>query len=101
MESTSKQVSPTMSTRYSNASEPWNETAELEMLPYNEAAADQYEQLFIRWSERAERLIRIGIVTLLALLLLSQLLLQWPLFRKTALKVERLEGVPYTQTSDR
>lgn len=99
METTSMQVTQAMSTRYSNTSEDWNESTETQAS--DDAAAVQYEELFVRWSNRWERWIRLAIVSFLILLLLTQALLQWPQFRKAAVKVERLEGEPYTQTSGR
>jgi hypothetical protein len=99
METTSIQVIQAMSTRYSNHSEDWNEATETQA--YNDAAAEQYEEMFVRWSDRCERWIRLAIVSFLVLLLLVQALLQWPLFRKAAVKVERLEGEPYKQNSGR
>jgi hypothetical protein len=69
---------------------------------WNEPDEDDtaYDELFIRWSDRWERIIRIAVIVFLAILLLTQALLQWPLFRKSVVKVEQLEGEPYKYTSD-
>ncbi|WP_405460208.1 hypothetical protein [Paenibacillus sp. HJGM_3] len=61
----------------------------------DESTERSYEDLFLRWSDRWERIIRVAIIGLLALLLAGQALLQWPVFRQTVVKVERLEGHPY------
>ncbi|WP_127585309.1 hypothetical protein [Paenibacillus koleovorans] len=54
-----------------------------------------FRKRFERWSNRGERLLKWSIALLLGLLLLSQALLQWPLFRYWTVQVERLEGIPY------
>ncbi len=95
-----------MSTRFSNATgtedgiDEMNVKAEWNGWNESDKESDQYDQLFISWSNRWERVIRILIVTFLIILLLSQVMLQWPFFRKSFVKVERLEGEPYVQTFD-
>ncbi|PYI54962.1 hypothetical protein [Paenibacillus flagellatus] len=55
----------------------------------------EYETVFVRLSERVERILRAAIWTGLALLVAVQLVLSVPAVRKWAVKVERLEGVPF------
>lgn len=57
--------------------------------------AAEYEQRFIDVSNRMEKLLRRAIMTGLALLFVTQLLLSIPSIRKLAVKVERLEGIPF------
>ncbi|MDF2657660.1 MAG: hypothetical protein K0Q94_451, partial [Paenibacillus sp.] len=61
----------------------------------------EYETVFIEVSNRVERLLRIAVWTGLAALLLAQLLLLSPAVRKWAVKVEKLEGVPFERSYGR
>lgn len=91
-----------MSTKYSNATDTEDGMNEYtEWKGWDEAdgtASERYNELFIRLSNRWERVIRILIIVFLVLLILSQAMLHWPLFRKSVVKVEQLEGEPYEQT---
>ncbi|MDF2720893.1 MAG: hypothetical protein K0Q59_568 [Paenibacillus sp.] len=62
-------------------------------------AEEQYERRFLIVSGRMEKLLRRLIGTGLALLVIAQLLLAIPQVRKTVVKVERLEGIPYERMS--
>lgn len=57
-----------------------------------EEQPESYEELFILFSSRAERLILAVLLALLAGLILSQSLLQRPSIRYLLVKVEQLEG---------
>lgn len=56
----------------------------------------RYEDLFLRFTSRAEKAIACVLLVLFLALLLSQLLLQHPQIRYLMVKVERLEGNPYS-----
>lgn len=92
-----------MSPRYSNATgaeDGMTENPEWNGWDESDEASERYDELFISWSNRWERIIRILIITFLVLLLFTQAMLQWPLFRKSVVRVERLEGEPYVQSFD-
>jgi hypothetical protein len=61
----------------------------------------EYETVFIEVSNRVERLLRGAVWAGLAALLLAQLLLLSPAVRKWAVKVEKLEGVPFERNYGR
>ncbi|SEG13112.1 hypothetical protein [Paenibacillus sp. UNC499MF] len=61
---------------------------------------ERYERLFIEFSERVEKVLVRCLYVLLAGLLISQLLLQFPGVRKEITRVEPLEGVPYVRQSE-
>lgn len=61
-------------------------------------AANEYEDVFVEVSDRVERLLRRTIAIGLALLVGAQLLLAVPAVRQWAVKVERLEGVPFQRS---
>jgi hypothetical protein len=54
----------------------------------------RYEDLFVRFSSMVERWFVRLLFGLLALLLVCQLLLQFPEIRYRLVKVEQIEGVP-------
>ncbi|WP_281886870.1 hypothetical protein [Paenibacillus sp. YYML68] len=58
-----------------------------------------YEELFIQFSSRIEKLLLLGVKIVLLALVASQLLLQVPQLRHGLVKVERLEGKPYLHES--
>lgn len=58
---------------------------------------ERYERLFVEFSERVEKLLLRCLYVLLAGLLISQLLLQFPAVRKEITRVDPLEGVPYVR----
>ncbi|MFH5184763.1 DUF5359 family protein [Paenibacillus sp. TAB 01] len=60
----------------------------------------RYEELFVRFSERAEYWLLRFVAVWFVLLIASQLLLQIPGVRYYFVKVEQLEGVPYQRSSD-
>ncbi|TMV51315.1 hypothetical protein FE783_05900 [Paenibacillus mesophilus] len=60
--------------------------------------AEEYEAQFVEVSNRVERLLRRAIWTGLALLIAAQLLLSVPSIRQWAVKVERLEGIPFERS---
>ncbi|MBP1155238.1 MULTISPECIES: hypothetical protein [unclassified Paenibacillus] len=59
-------------------------------------AENRYEDLFLRFTNRVEKAIGFVLLVLLLALVLSQLLLQHPQIRYLMVKVERLEGNPYS-----
>lgn len=63
-----------------------------------QASTDEYEAQFVKVSDRVERLLRKAIWTGLALLAAAQLLLTVPSIRQWAVKVERLEGIPFERS---
>ncbi|MGX4584779.1 hypothetical protein [Paenibacillus chitinolyticus] len=58
---------------------------------------ERYELLFVEFSERVEKILLRCLYVLLAGLLISQLLLQFPAVRKEITRVDPLEGVPYVR----
>ncbi|ULL15544.1 hypothetical protein DVH26_14470 [Paenibacillus sp. H1-7] len=58
-----------------------------------------YEDLFLQFSSIFERWVKRVLLVLVSLLILSQLLLQVPFLRYYMVKVEQLEGVPYSRTA--
>ncbi|WP_284640277.1 hypothetical protein [Paenibacillus silviterrae] len=63
-----------------------------------EAGKSGYEDLFIRFSARVEKVLIILVSALLCALMLSQLLLQHPQIRYVMVKVEQLEGKLYSES---
>lgn len=61
----------------------------------------EYEAVFLKVSNRVERLLRGAVWTGLSILLLAQLLLSVPAVRKWAVKVEKLEGIPFERSYER
>jgi len=57
--------------------------------------SDSYEQLFVLFSDKVEKILKCCIGCLVALFVIAQLALQFPAVRHTVSRVERLEGVPY------
>ena len=58
----------------------------------------EYEAVFLKVSDRMERLLRRMAGAGLALLIAAQLLLSIPSVRKWVVKVERLEGIPFERS---
>jgi len=58
-----------------------------------DAKREPYEELFILFSQKVEKYLKISIVVLAVGLLLMQLLLQHPVARFRLTRVEKLEGV--------
>jgi hypothetical protein len=54
-----------------------------------------YAERFVRFSDQAEKLLRKAVWTGIALIVATQLLLSITAFRQWAVKIERLEGVPF------
>ena len=54
--------------------------------------SSRYIGMFIEWSERWERHLRMMIAALIGLLILSQVLLYFPHIRPVICSVDRLEG---------
>lgn len=65
----------------------------------NEEKECGYEDLFLQFSSIFERWVTRVLLLLVSLLILSQVLLQVPLLRYYMVKVEQLEGVPYSRTA--
>ncbi|MBD0380616.1 hypothetical protein [Paenibacillus sedimenti] len=59
-----------------------------------------YEQLFIRFSAKVEKIIIRLMLVFFVLLISSQALLQIPYVRNHFTRVEPLEGKPYSQPQD-
>ncbi|MDF2713313.1 MAG: hypothetical protein K0R28_238 [Paenibacillus sp.] len=66
-----------------------------QQLMQQQPGTDEYEAQFVEVADRVERLIRGALWTGLALLIAVQLLLSIPSVRQWAVKVERLEGIPF------
>ncbi|MCZ8512915.1 hypothetical protein O9H85_10890 [Paenibacillus filicis] len=62
---------------------------------HEKESADGYEDMFITFSGRVEKILAVLVLGALAALVLSQLLLQSPHLRYLLVKVEQLEGKPY------
>jgi hypothetical protein len=62
------------------------------------AGDEEYEERFVQLSDRVERLLRGAICAGIALLVAAQLLLTIPAVRHLAVKVERLEGIPFERS---
>ncbi len=60
-----------------------------------------YEELFKAFSAAVEKKLLAVALVLVALLLVSQLLLQIPAVRHALLRVERLEGTPFPVLEER
>ncbi|MFC5467798.1 hypothetical protein ACFPPD_03645 [Cohnella suwonensis] len=58
-----------------------------------------YSSAFRKWSGRAERRIARAILVLAALLVVSQLLLQFPSVRRLVTSADRAEGIPFRQST--
>jgi hypothetical protein len=56
---------------------------------------DTYEQLFLRFSVRAEKIIKRAVFVVIILLVCVQALLQNAYIRKHFTRIEPLEGQPY------
>lgn len=59
-----------------------------------EKKEDGYERLFVVFSERCESYIRITLSVLIGLLIVAQILLQFPGVRYHLSQIDRLEGQP-------
>jgi hypothetical protein len=71
------------------------------MSPKNQRSeGSRYEDLFVAFSQRVEKIIAVLLAVMLAALLVSQALLLIPGIRQRIVKVERLEGFPYTHAAD-
>ncbi|UQZ81949.1 hypothetical protein SK3146_01106 [Paenibacillus konkukensis] len=62
-------------------------------------ASDRYEDLFLIFSSIIEMWAKRILILLLCLLVASQLLLQVPFLRYYMVKVEQLEGIPFSRSS--
>lgn len=62
------------------------------------AGYEEYEKRFVQLSDRVERLLRGAVWAGIALLVAAQLLLTIPTVRHWAVKVERLEGIPFERS---
>jgi hypothetical protein len=62
------------------------------------AGYEEYEDRFVQLSDRVERLLRGAIWAGIVLLVALQLLLTIPAVRHWAVKVERLEGIPFERS---
>ncbi|RKP57080.1 hypothetical protein D7Z26_03600 [Cohnella endophytica] len=56
---------------------------------------ENYGTLFAEWSGRIERRIARGILLLALLLILAQLVLQFPAMRRLLTTTDRSEGIPF------
>lgn len=70
----------------------------MERKEHNEAAS-KYEDLFLLFTKRVEKVLTVVLLMLMFALVVSQLLLQHPQIRYLLVRVERLEGNPYSATS--
>jgi len=66
-------------------------------LHYKDNNENRYEDLFLRFSPLLERWFKRILLVLVSLLIVCQLLLQVPFLRYHLVRVERLEGVPYSR----
>ncbi|TVY04545.1 hypothetical protein [Cohnella terricola] len=60
---------------------------------------DRYDQEFIAWSDRMEKMLIKGIKALIGLLIVAQLALQFPAVRHWITKADSAEGVPFHRQS--
>ncbi|QJD82396.1 hypothetical protein [Cohnella herbarum] len=56
---------------------------------------EQYQSVFTAWSDRLERLFVRGIAVLVVLLIVSQLVLQFPAARHWLTTTDESEGIPF------
>ncbi|WP_028548691.1 hypothetical protein [Paenibacillus sp. UNC451MF] len=63
-----------------------------------ETKEPRYEDLFVALSAFVEKWMKRTLLILLAMLVVTQLLLQIPSLRYYLVKVEQLEGIPYVHT---
>ncbi|WP_256757265.1 hypothetical protein [Cohnella sp. WQ 127256] len=61
----------------------------------DEYGSDKYKSNFISWSDRIERLLVRSIKLLIILLILSQLILQFPAARRVLTTIDGSEGIPF------
>ncbi|MED4601432.1 hypothetical protein P9314_12035 [Paenibacillus validus] len=65
---------------------------------HDKLASRRYEDLFLLFSKRVERVLAIVLIVLLSATICAQAILQIPYFRHLLVKVERLEGNPYVSS---
>lgn len=66
----------------------------------HENANLRYEDLFLLFSMRVEKVLKMILLTMLVALIVFQAALQIPSIRHWLVKVERLEGNPYTSSAE-
>lgn len=62
-------------------------------------ASKRYEDLFLLFTEKVEKALTVALIILLLALVVSQMLLKHPQIRYLLVKVEQLEGNPYSAAS--
>ncbi|MFC5403840.1 hypothetical protein [Cohnella soli] len=60
---------------------------------------DDYSSAFRKWSGQVEKILARAIIALVALLVVSQLLLQSPAIRRHITSADRAEGIPFRQST--